>query len=130
MAYVMKKFEKERIELRNLDASGETWADVNHAKGSDRMKIDQIRVRPEYTYQLDNGDTTVERLPVSPYILKARVVWTLLVDTNILNSEERKWFTPGLEWPQFLELWDSSDTEVQEELYQAVIQVNPQIAKN
>ena len=103
MPYVMKRFDKERVPLLGLDESGETWADIRHVKGGDRFKIDQIRVRPEYTYQLENGTTTVERMPVSEYMLQARTVWVCLIDTNLMDHEERKWFDPGVEWDAFVD---------------------------
>lgn len=126
MAYAMKAAASEEVRLLSLDPSGETTAKIRHARGGDRLEIEKIRIRSVLTYEVDDS-TVTEKMPVPDYLIRAKSVHVLLVDTNIIDGHERKWYVPGMGFEDFLKLWNEAEIEVQEALYGAVKQVNPQL---
>jgi hypothetical protein len=125
MPYQIAEEKIVRKELMETDPSGETWVDIKEADWDAQLERSRVLAhsRVEYT---DQGETATRITELSKSQMKTVEIALVLSDSNILDAKGKPLFKSRMSREQIsLALGKIRPPRIVEEIYQAVIEVNP-----
>ena len=122
---------EQTIKLLKADPTGETWVRIKQATTGEDALLSLLWAKTAYEFDDDNRGKVKQYSEVSRAQVRAEAVRLTLLESNALGHNDKPLFPPidhaVRRAPEIFEsAWDKLPVPWANEIYDAVLQVNPQ----